>query len=86
MWAAQEGHIETCQILIEFGAKAGVKDENGRTALDIAKRQGHEAVAEMIADADARQKVRRRPPRKRSHAACMGALSDLSGTVGFQWR
>ena len=62
MWAAQEGHVETCQILFEFGAKAGVKDENGRTALDIARRQGHEAVADMIAEADARQKVRRLPP------------------------
>lgn len=37
MLAAQEGHIEAVQLLIKKGADVHTKDNNGKTALKLAK-------------------------------------------------
>ncbi|KAL1524485.1 hypothetical protein AB1Y20_019379 [Prymnesium parvum] len=60
MWAAQEGHVEAAQLLIDNGAKVGIKDENGRTALDIAMRQQNYLVVDLLTEEERRQKRRSR--------------------------
>jgi hypothetical protein len=37
MWAAGYGKTETVQALLAAGAKAELKDDRGKTALDIAR-------------------------------------------------
>ena len=44
MWAAGYGRVETLRALLDAGAKADLKDDRGKTALDIA-RENKEAAA-----------------------------------------
>jgi ankyrin repeat protein len=37
MWAAGYGHSDTVRALLVAGARADVKDDRGKTALDIAR-------------------------------------------------
>ena len=41
MWAAQEGHFDVVQLLLARGARPDMRDERGRVASDMARRQGH---------------------------------------------
>eukprot|EP00966_Prymnesium_polylepis_P200107 4637310-Prymnesium_polylepis.1 len=56
MWAAQEGHAEAVQLLLSYGARPSVKDETGRTALEIAKRQNHGMVENILIEEEKRLK------------------------------
>lgn len=48
--AAFWGHLEVTKILLDAGAGTETKNEKRRTALDIAARYSHKAVAELLAD------------------------------------
>lgn len=46
--SAENGHIEIVQLLVEQGADIGLRDVEGRTALDAALQRGHDAVADFL--------------------------------------
>ena len=46
--AARLGHADVAEALIAAGARVDVKDERGRTPLDIASAHGHATVAGML--------------------------------------
>ncbi|KAL2060787.1 hypothetical protein VTL71DRAFT_8839 [Oculimacula yallundae] len=47
-WAAENGHEAIVQLLLDKGANADLKDENGWTPLSWATRNGHEAVIKLL--------------------------------------
>ena len=46
--AALKGHVEVCRFLVENGADTGKRDDEGETALDLARRKGHGAVVALL--------------------------------------
>ncbi|GIM13566.1 hypothetical protein Vretimale_16651 [Volvox reticuliferus] len=48
--AALAGSFGVAQLLLYHGAFAGVRDGTGRTAYDLARRKGHDAVAQLLKD------------------------------------
>ena len=54
MVAAAAGRLEVCQLLIAEGADPDVTDADGETALAIARRSNHAAVADLLSDCHAR--------------------------------
>jgi len=50
MWAAGYGRVDTMRALLDAGAKPGLKDDRGKTALDIA-RDNKEAAAVGVLEA-----------------------------------
>jgi ankyrin repeat protein len=46
--AAGNSHIEIVQLLLERGAKAEIRNEDGRTAFDEALRIGELKIAELL--------------------------------------
>ena len=51
--AAQAGHLEIVQLLLKKGANPCVKDQNGRTAYQLAHASGHVEVADFLVRAEA---------------------------------
>ena len=48
MYAAINGHTDSARRLLELGADASIKDENGRTALDYARLNEHTAMVTLL--------------------------------------
>jgi ankyrin repeat protein len=48
MHAAQRGDANMVKLLLEAGANATLKDRNGLSAAELARRSGHEAVADLL--------------------------------------
>ncbi|MHB1956754.1 MAG: ankyrin repeat domain-containing protein [Sulfobacillus sp.] len=48
MAAAETGRIEIVRLLMEYGADKNLKDSEGETAAEIARRYSHSEIAEMI--------------------------------------
>lgn len=48
MFAAQEGHLELCRLLLEHGANTDAQDESGSSATDVAKIAGWQMVVELL--------------------------------------
>ena len=46
--AAQQGHVETCGILLNGGADVTLKNAAGKTALDLAKMKDNEKQREVV--------------------------------------
>lgn len=46
--AAYNGHVEVCRFLVENGADTGKRNSRGKTALDLARKQGHGAVVALL--------------------------------------
>ena len=46
--AAFQGHIKIVQLLLSVGADPSVRGDQGKTAAEWARAQGHEAVATLI--------------------------------------
>ncbi|GFR44447.1 hypothetical protein Agub_g5658 [Astrephomene gubernaculifera] len=55
-YAAEAGSFGVVQLLLHYGAFVGVRDGAGRTAYDLARRKGHEAVAQLLKDAADRRR------------------------------
>jgi len=51
MWAAGYGRTETVKSLLATGAKISLKDNRGKTALDIARDEKHDETARVLIDA-----------------------------------
>ena len=72
MAAATAGHVEIVRFLIAQGARPDMKDRDGMTALDRAKRDGHRDVVALLAatkPASAPAPVPVAPPRAAAPAA-----------------
>jgi ankyrin repeat protein len=50
MRSAEYGRYENVKILLKYGANSSIKDEEGNTALDYAKKNAHDAVIELFQD------------------------------------
>lgn len=48
MYASRSGYIEMVKQLLEKGADINIKDDGGRTALDLAKENNHSEVVSLI--------------------------------------
>ena len=53
MRAAGEGHLDTVKVLVDYGADVNLKNNNGDTALSLARKKKFEATAKFLADAGA---------------------------------
>lgn len=51
MMAAQYGQFEVLELLLEEGADASLRNQQGLNAIDFARRAGREAAARRIAEA-----------------------------------
>lgn len=49
MVASEAGSVALVQMLLSRGANANAVDDEGRTALDLARRAGHEECAKLLA-------------------------------------
>ena len=50
MFAASEGQTEVVEVLLNAGADKSIKDKDGETALDFARKNGHNTTAELLAE------------------------------------
>ncbi len=48
MWAANNGHTEACKLLLEAGANPKAQNEDGKSALDCARKKKHTETAVAI--------------------------------------
>lgn len=48
IWAAKRGHLDTTRLLLELGADPAIRDQQGRSASDWARDQGHTGVAALF--------------------------------------
>src|SRR6266542_2212430 len=48
MWAAGYGRATTVKVLLEAGARADLRDNRGKTALDIAREQKHDEIVRLL--------------------------------------
>jgi ankyrin repeat protein len=48
MWAAGGGKAETVKVLLAAGARTGIKDDRGLTALDMAREGKHLEVIALL--------------------------------------
>ena len=48
MAASRKGDVECVRALLEGGAKPDIKDNNGRTALDYARKSGNREIGRML--------------------------------------
>jgi ankyrin repeat protein len=46
--AALYGKLEALKILLEFGADKNIRDSQGRTALELAKKYNHSEIVEIL--------------------------------------
>lgn len=57
-WAAWLGRTLSAKLLLKYGARTGLKDAEGRTPLDLARRNGHQPVVKLIEAHRARPRTR----------------------------
>jgi hypothetical protein len=48
MWACSVGNVDVIKLLIDHGAKLDSKNDSGETAIDIAKKSGHQEAVDFI--------------------------------------
>jgi len=47
-YAADNGHIDVCKLLLDFGSLVDVQDEGGSSCADLAGDYGHEGCCFLI--------------------------------------
>ena len=55
MYAANIGHTNTVHALLAEGADVNAKDNDGNTALMIAKKRGHKEIVRVLKEAGAKE-------------------------------
>lgn len=63
-YAARYGAVDIVKELLEHGADPTIRDNKGRTPLDIAKEFGHDEVVQILASAESNRKRSRRKKAK----------------------
>ena len=53
--ACEKGHKDIAEILITNGANINAKTKRGKTALSLAKKNGHEQVVELLSEHRAKE-------------------------------
>jgi len=48
MWEAGYGRMETLRLLLDKGADPQLRDNRGKTALQMASEEGHEDAAKLL--------------------------------------
>ena len=48
MWAAAYGREDSVQLLLSHGADRGLRDNRGKTAVDMAREAGHANVVALL--------------------------------------
>ena len=48
--AARNGKIQVVEALLNAGADKALKDEDGKTALEEAQKEGHTAIVKLLRD------------------------------------
>jgi ankyrin repeat protein len=54
-WAVMGGHVEVVRLLLSRGAKVNIKDEDGKTALDLAREKRDREIIALLEKAGAAQ-------------------------------
>lgn len=49
-WAAEMGHVEAVETLLDYGCDVNAKECNGRTAMHLAAREGLDAVLRALVE------------------------------------
>ena len=49
-FASQRGHIDCVAVLLRAGSNPSIVDEEGNTAADLARENGHHDVADLITE------------------------------------
>ena len=52
MWASLEGKEDAVRVLLELGADVGVREDEGETALDVARRTGRNGIVAVLEEWD----------------------------------
>jgi ankyrin repeat protein len=48
MWAVKKNKVDAARALLEHGADAAVRDPEERSLVDVATREGHEEIAQLL--------------------------------------
>ena len=48
MLASEKGHTQTIELLLKHNVDANVQDKEGRTALIVARKKGHQRIVELL--------------------------------------
>lgn len=48
MQAAYKGDVRLVKLFLEYGADPNLKDQQGKTALDMAKKKNHQEVIDLL--------------------------------------
>ncbi|KRG39300.1 hypothetical protein ARC78_14595 [Stenotrophomonas pictorum JCM 9942] len=75
MFAAQEGHLELCRLLLEHGADRNAKDDSGSSAIDAARLAGRQKVVELLELAA--------PEREQEQETLIGCTPDAESDSDF---
>ena len=83
MWAAHRGHLEQVKFLVEKGADPSLVTGNNNTALHLAAREGHEHVADYLANKFSQLVVKKGEEGKLPHemAKTYGPFRDVVGVL-----
>jgi ankyrin repeat protein len=54
MVASDRGHTDIVSVLLAAGANVNARDNNGRSATDLARTAGHSHIVDMLTQAEAR--------------------------------
>ena len=55
MHAVGDGYYDMAELLIDAGADINIKDNKGKTALDIAEDEDYQDIVELLENADNNQ-------------------------------
>ncbi len=78
MYAARLGDVETCRVLLEFGADPDASDDSGVNPLHLAVLQGHTDIVGVLLDAGADPEARTEQGAASVHlAAAIGSMPVL---------
>jgi hypothetical protein len=81
-WTALRGHAEAARALLERGADVGAVNNDGETALDVARRSKHTDVEMLLANASQTPKARFFEVVRQGDARAVGKLlEDQPGLI-----
>ena len=74
--AAMAGHLQTCRMLLSYGADASILSLQGFTASQM----GNEAVQQILSGTERQQREKERDSKRENICVCLTAL-NMCGSV-----